>query len=38
MAFLWKFMGLSGIIYEAAPGMLTGLAVYYIVRNKAEEV
>lgn len=38
MAFIWKFSGLSGIIYEVAPGMLTGLIVYYLVRKKSEEV
>ena len=38
MAFLWKFIGLSGIIYEVAPGMLTGLIVYYLVRKKSAEV
>jgi SSS family transporter len=38
MAFLWKLLGLSGIIYEVAPGMITGLVVYYIVRKKSEEV
>jgi SSS family transporter len=38
MAFLWKFLGLSGIIYEVAPGMMTGLIVYYLIRKKSEEV
>jgi len=36
--FLWKFLGLSGIIYEVAPGMIAGMLVYYIIRNKSLEI
>lgn len=35
--FLWKLVGLSEIIYEVAPGILTGLGVYYLMRNKSEK-
>lgn len=38
MAFLWKILGLSGVIYEVAPGMMTGLIVYYLIRKKSDEV
>jgi Na+/proline symporter len=33
----WNLLGLSDIMYEAAPGILAGLLVYFIVRRKAKE-
>lgn len=38
VTFLWKFLGLSNIIYEVAPGILAGLIIYYLIRNKSAEV
>ena len=37
-AFIWKFLGFSGIMFEATPGILTGLIVYYLIRKKSEEI
>ncbi len=38
VTFLWKLIGLSGVIYEVAPGMIAGLVIYYVIRDRALEV
>jgi SSS family transporter len=38
VAVLWNLLGLSGIIYEVAPGMISGFIIYYLVRKKSEEI